>query len=96
MKQQHLSEALGLTDDQQAKIKPTLEQESGEAGTILWDPVLSRKDKLKRYEKLVAASDAKIKPILSTTQVDRLLELRKQQKAELRKLIAEQNAGKQN
>ena len=96
MKQQHLSEALGLTDDQQAKIKPTLEQESGEAGTILWDPVLSRKDKLKRYEKLVVASDAKIKPILSTTQVDRLLELRKQQKAELRKLIAEQNAGKQN
>jgi hypothetical protein len=66
MKQQHLSEALGLSDDQQAKIKPTLEQESGEAGTILWDPVLSRKDKLKRYEKLVAASDAKIKPILST------------------------------
>jgi hypothetical protein len=96
MKQQHLSEALGLTDDQQAKIKPTLEQESSEAGAILWNPVLSQKDKFKRYEKLVAASDAKIKPILSTTQVDKLLELRKQQRPELKRFITEQNPGKQN
>lgn len=96
MKQQHLSEVLGLTDDQQAKIKPTLEQESGVAGTILWNPVLSRKDKLKRYEKLVAASDAKIKPILSPTQVDKLLALRKQQRVELKRFVWEQNSGKQN
>jgi hypothetical protein len=96
MKQQHLSEVLGLTDDQQAKIKPTLAQESGEAGTILWDPVLSRKDKFKRYEKIVAASDAKIKPILSPTQVDKLLELRKQQKTEMKRLISGQNSGKQH
>jgi hypothetical protein len=96
MKQQHLSEVLDLTDDQRAKIKPTLEQESGEAGTILWDPVLSRKDKLKRYEKLVAASDAKIKPVLSPTQVDKLLALRKQQKAELKRFIWEQNSGNRN
>lgn len=96
MKQQHLSQVLGLSDDQQTKIKPTLEQESGEAGTILWDPVLSQKDKLKRYEKLVAASDAKIKPLLSPRQVDQLLELRKQQREELKRIVAEQNPGKRN
>lgn len=96
MKQQHLSEVLGLSNDQQAKIKPTLEQESGEAGSILWDPVLSKKDKLKRYEKLVAASDAKIKPILSPRQVDQLLELRKQQREELKRIVAGQNTGKNN
>ena len=65
MKQQHLSIALALTEDQQVRIKPTLEQEAAEATMFLQDPILSRKEKLKRYEKLVAESDAKIKPNLS-------------------------------
>jgi hypothetical protein len=96
MKQQHLTEALGLSDAQQARIKPTLEQEAGEASMFLWDPVLSRKDKLNRYEKLIAASDAKIKPNLLPTQVDKLEELRKQQKSDLKRLISKQSAEKQN
>jgi hypothetical protein len=96
MKQQHLSEALNLTDDQQARIKPMIEQEAGEASMFLWDPILSRKEKLKRYEKLVAASDAKMKPNLFPTQVDELLKLRKQQKAELKGLVSKQSSGKQN
>jgi hypothetical protein len=96
MKQQHLTEALGLSNDQQARIKPTLEQEAGEASMFLWDPVLSRKDKLNRYEKLIAASDAKIKPNLLPTQVDKLEELRKQQKSDIKRLISKQSAGKQN
>jgi len=92
MKQQHLSEALGLTEDQQVRIKPTLEQESAEAEVILQDPTLSRKDKLKRYEKVLADSDAKIKPNLLQTQVDKLVELRKQQKSDLKKLISKQSS----
>ena len=89
MKQRHLSEALDLTDDQQAKIKPLIEQESGEAGSILWTPVVSPKDRLKQYQKIVKASDAKIKPLLSRPQVAKLEELRKQQRVEVKKLIAE-------
>ena len=89
MKQRHLSEALDLTDDQQAKIKPLIEQESGEAGSILWTPVVSPKDRLKQYQKIVKASDAKIKPFLSGPQVAKLEELRKQQRVEVKKLIAE-------
>jgi hypothetical protein len=89
IKERHLSEALGLTDDQQAKIKPLIEQEAGEAGSILWTPVVSRKDRLKQYEKIVKASDAKIKAFLTPAQVSRLVELRKQQKVELKELIAE-------
>lgn len=96
MKQQHLSEALGLTEDQRVRIKPTLEQEAGEAAAFLWDPMLSRKEKLKRYEKLIAESDAKIKPNLFPGQVDKLQELRKQQKSDLKKLVAKQNSGKQD
>jgi len=87
MKQDHLSAALGLTEDQQVRIKPTLEQESAEASMILQDPVLSRKDKLKRYEKVLADSDAKIRPYLLPSQVDKLLALRKQQKSDLKKVI---------
>jgi hypothetical protein len=94
MKLQHLSEALDLTDNQQAKIKPTLEQETTEVGQFMWDPVLSRKNKLDRYEKLVRSSDAKIKPFLSPTQAERLVELRKQQKEDLKRFIAEQKSEK--
>jgi DNA polymerase III delta prime subunit len=89
MKQRHLSEALDLTDDQQAKVKPLIEQESAEAGSILWTPVVSPKDRLKQYQKIVKSSDAKLKPLLSRTQVAKLEELRKQQKMEVKKLIAE-------
>jgi len=89
MKQQHLTEALGLTDDQQAKLKPFIEQEAGEAGMILWTPVVPAKDRLKQFEKIVKASDAKIKPFLSPDQQVKLAEIRKQQKVELKQLIAE-------
>ncbi len=96
MKQEHLTDTLDLTDDQRIKIKPILEQEAGEAGQFLWTSVIPAKEKLKRWEKLVAESDAKIKQFLSPTQVDKLLELRRQQKEELRTLVAEQKAGKQD
>ena len=95
MKQQHLSEMLDLSEDQQAKIKPFLEQETGDVGQILGNPVLSRKDKLYRWEKIVQSSDEKIKQFLSQTQLAKLQDLRKEQKQELKKLIAEAKAGNQ-
>jgi hypothetical protein len=95
MKQRHLSEALNLTDDQQAKLKPLIEQESGEVGSILWSPVISSKERVKQYQKIVKASDAKIKPLLSRPQVAKLEELRKQQRGELKQLIAELESRKQ-
>jgi hypothetical protein len=96
MKQHHLSEALGLSEEQQAKIKPILDQEAGEAGMILWTPVVPPKDRFKQYQKIVRASDAKIKPFLTSTQVDKLQQLRKQQVPELKRLIAQQTADGQN
>ena len=95
-RQQHLSEALGLTDDQQAKIKRFIEQEASEAGMILWTPVVPVEQRLKQYKKIVRASDSKIKPFLSSTQVAKLVELRKQQEVELKELIAQPMNGKDN
>jgi hypothetical protein len=96
MKQHHLSEALGLTDDQQAKIKRFIEQEASEAGMILWTPVVPVEQRLKQYKKIVKASDSKIKPFLSSAQVAKLVELRKQQEVELKELIAQPMNGKDN
>jgi hypothetical protein len=89
MKQQHLSQALNLSEDQQATIKPILEQETGEVGQILGNSVISRKDKLNRWMKIVQSSDDKIKPLLSQTQLQKLQGLRKEQKQDLKKLISE-------
>jgi hypothetical protein len=85
----HLSEKLDLTPVQQAKIKPILEQEAGEAGQITANPVLSREDKLSKLEKIVRSSDAKLKPILSTDQWHTLQDMRKKQRRELRESLAE-------
>ena len=95
MKLQNLSEKLALTDAQQTEIKPILEQEAGEVGQIFANPVLSRADKLKRYEKIVRSSDERLKPRLSADQLGKLQDLRSQQKQDVKKLIAEQKSGKQ-
>jgi hypothetical protein len=96
MKQQHLSQTLNLSEDQQAKIKPILEQESGELGQIFGNPVISSKDKLNRWEKIVQSSDVKIKPFLSQEQLQKLRDLRKQQRQDLKKLISAAKAGNQS
>jgi hypothetical protein len=83
-KLKHLSEKLGLTPEQQAKIKPILEQEAGEAGQFISNPVLSQDDKLKKLENIVRSSDDKLKPILSADQWQTLQNMRKQQRRELR------------
>ena len=96
MKLQHLSEKLALTDDQQSEIKPILEQEAGEVGEICVNPVLSSSDKQKQYEKIVRASDKKMKPLLSASQLQKLQDLRKEQKQDVKRIIAEQKSSKQN
>jgi len=96
MKQQHLSQALELSEDQRIKLKPIMEQEAGEASQFLGNPVLSRKEQLNRWEKLVRASDEKMKPFLSPTQVAKLQQLRQEQKQDLKKIIADANTARQN
>ena len=95
MKMQNLTERLSLTDDQRAKIKPIAEQESSELGYLWGNPALSDKDKLKQLEKIVRASDTKIKPILSPEQQTKLEQMRAEQKQELDTLIAKRKAEKQ-
>jgi hypothetical protein len=85
---------LALTDAQSAQIKPLLEEEARQVIQICANSNLSRSDKLSQYENIVQASDNQIKPMLSAQQVQKLRDLRKQQKEDLKKIIAEQDSAK--
>jgi co-chaperonin GroES (HSP10) len=88
MKLQYLSEKLDLSESQKDKIKPILEQEAGEAGEVVANPVLSSEDKLNRIEKIVRSSDKELKTFLSAEQWQTLQSIRKDQKQELKQLMA--------
>lgn len=92
-KLQHLSETLDLTTDQQLQIKPILEHEAGEASQITANPVLTKKDKMKKFEKIVGASDRELKPILSSAQWQTLQTMREEEKRELRTLLKGKEPG---
>ena len=89
MKLQNLTERLNLTEEQQIKIKPIAEQERGEVGAFAFTPTIPRKERLERFEKVVRSSDAKMRPILSPTQWQKLQAIRQEQKQELKNLIAQ-------
>ena len=89
MKLKHLTERLSLSSDQQAQMKPILEQEAGDAGQFISNSALSTEDRLVKLDKVVSASDQRIKPILSPTQYQTLQNIRKAQKQEMKHLIAE-------
>jgi hypothetical protein len=95
-KLQHLSEILALTEGQQAEMRPIFEQETGEVGQICSNSVLSREEKLNQYKKIVRSSDEKVKPLLSANQLQKLQDLRKEQKRELEAIIAKQKSQQQN
>ena len=90
IKLQNLSQALSLSEEQKKEIKPIVEQEAGEMGRFWANPVLSFDDKRKGWEKVVRSSDKQLKPLLSADQVQKLQELRKEQKEELKRMGAEQ------
>jgi hypothetical protein len=91
MKMKNLSTSLSLSEEQEVKIKPIAEQESAEAGGVIFTPVVSRKERLSQWEKIVRKSDAKMRPILSEAQWQKLQDIRKDQKRELTELIAKQD-----
>jgi hypothetical protein len=90
MKMQNLTENLNLSDEQQAKIKPIVEQERGEVGAECFTPTVPRKERFKKWEKIVLASDTKMKPILTAAQWQKLQDIRKEQKQDLRKILEQE------
>jgi len=83
---QNLTDKLDLTPDQQRKLRPIAEQETAYLEQIRANPVLSKKDKLKRLRTIVHGSDQEMKSFLSAQQWQTLQALRKTQYAELKEL----------
>ncbi len=92
-KMQNLKERLNLSDEQVAKLKPIAEQEVGYFEEIHGNPVLSRKEKVKRLEEIVRNSDSQMKPMLSAEQWQKLQTMRKEQKSELMKFAEQSKTG---
>jgi len=90
MKMQNLTENLNLTDEQQTKIKPIVEQERGEVGAECLTTTIPRKERFKKWEKIVLASDTKMKPILTSAQWQKLQDIRKEQKQDLKKILEQE------
>lgn len=80
---ENLTEKLSLSPDQQKQLRPIVEQEMGNLEQIRGNPVLSKKEKVKRLQEIVRESDTRMKSFLSPDQWQKLQALRKSQKAEL-------------
>jgi len=72
------------------------EQETGEVGQICSNPRLSREEMLNRYKKIVQASNEKIKPLLTAIQLQKIQDLRKEQKQNLEAIITKQKSRERN
>jgi GTP-binding protein EngB required for normal cell division len=83
---ENLTQKLQLNPDQQAKLKPIAEQEVGYLEEIQLNPVLSKKDKLKKLNAVLHNSDERMKPVLTSDQWEKLQLMRSEQKSELEKL----------
>ena len=79
-----LKRDLQLTDGQIAKIKPLLEQETGELEELACNPVTSRTYKINAFDKVLRSSNEKMKPFLTASQSDRLLGIRTIQMQQVR------------
>ena len=75
----HLSKKLNLTDDQQAKLKPILEDQRKQMEQIHGDSSLSREDRFSKMQALRQSSDTQIKSVLTEEQQKSFYKMRAEQ-----------------
>jgi Spy/CpxP family protein refolding chaperone len=69
---EHMSSALNLTDDQKAKIKPILEEQSNKMHQLMQDTSVSQQDKRSKFQQIHQDTMSQIKPILTSDQQQKL------------------------
>ncbi len=74
MRLQRMSRILNLTDEQKAKIRPILQNESEQMRTIFRNSSLSREDRRSEFKKLRKKTTDKIRPLLTKAQRPKLQE----------------------
>ena len=73
---QRMSRTLNLTDDQKAKIKPILEEQSNKMHELMQDTSLSQQDKRSKFQEIHQNTMSQIKPILTSDQQQKLANMR--------------------
>jgi len=71
-----LVERLGLTEDQQAKIKPIVVDEMQAIKAVMDDASLDREAKRPKIREIMQAHNAQIKPILTPEQLKKLEDMK--------------------
>ena len=72
---QHMTQALNLTDDQQAKIKPILENETTQMQSLRSDTSLSQEDRMAKMKQIHENTKSQINPILTPDQQKQYAEM---------------------
>lgn len=91
-----INDQLHLSSDQQAKLKPIIENETSLMGQVYGNPVLSREQKLKKYWAIINKSNAKIRPMLTGDQVTAFDNVLTEQKQKYDSLMEEAKAKKKS
>jgi Spy/CpxP family protein refolding chaperone len=80
----HLSEKLNLTEDQQSKLKPILEDQRKQMEQIRDDSALSRQDRFGKMQELRQSSDTQIKSVLNEEQQKNFDKMREEQRGRMK------------
>jgi Spy/CpxP family protein refolding chaperone len=72
---QRMTKQLGLTDDQQQKIKPILENESTQMQSLRADTSLSQQDRMAKMQQIRQTTSEQITPILNADQQQKYTEM---------------------
>ena len=75
----HLTKKLSLSDDQQAKLKPILEDQRKQMDAIRDDSSLARQDRFSKMQELRQSSDTQIKSVLNDEQQKNFDKMREDQ-----------------
>jgi len=78
---QHMTKALNLTADQQAKIKPILEDRQQKMSALMQDNSLSREDRRAKFHEIGSSSREQIRAILTPDQQKTMDEMRAKREA---------------
>ena len=89
-----VNDQLKLTADQQAKLKPLLENETARMEQVYNNPALSREAKLKKYWSIIGKTNSGIKPILTPDQTNAFNSLVLEQKQKYDSLMQQAKEAK--
>ncbi|HZQ22722.1 MAG TPA: hypothetical protein VFA89_07965 [Terriglobales bacterium] len=77
---EHMSQALNLTDDQKAKIKPMLDEESSKLQSLRSDSSMSQQDRRAKFMQIHQETLDQMKTVLNSDQQKKLAKMQERMK----------------